>query len=148
MSRVFQIVLRAGKDQKFCWGGTFYWVMGAWGEVILIIQTLFKAKNNFLERIWCEEGGSLLGRVFFSGWLGEGWGWVGGRRESRFSTDGRGTHPSNPFPPVGKTLVPHSNKSSKFNQFFQNDERYIWTFSHCKKKNLRETFDRNANLFD
>lgn len=148
MSRVFQIVLRAGKDQKFCWGGLF---IGWWEpeeKLFWSFRLCSKLKTTFWREFGVRRGGSLLGRVFFSGRLGEGWGWVGGRRESRFSTDGRGTHPSNPFPPVGKTLVPHSNKSSKFNQFFQNDERYIWTFSHCKKKNLRETFDRNANLFD
>ena len=47
LSRVFQIVLRGGSNQKFYWLGFFYWVVGTW-EVILSIQTFFKAKNNFM----------------------------------------------------------------------------------------------------
>ena len=55
--RVFQIAVRGvergkfllvGENWRFYWGGFFYQVKGTWGGVILVIQTLFKAKNSFL----------------------------------------------------------------------------------------------------
>ena len=35
-------------NQKFCWGEYFHRAVGAWGGVILTIQTFFKARNRFL----------------------------------------------------------------------------------------------------
>ena len=60
------------------------------------------------EKIW-EGGESTRGRITLDWW------WEGTP------------------PPSRENLVPHSKKTSKLNQFFQNDERYLNIFPLQKK---------------
>ena len=55
--KVFQIVLRGGgkphpvgKNQKSCWGGFFYQVVGILGGMNLNIQTFFKANKTYIHK--------------------------------------------------------------------------------------------------
>ena len=57
LTRIFHITLRSerrdffpsgGGNGEFCWGEFNLHGVGTWGEVILTIQTFFKAKNNIL----------------------------------------------------------------------------------------------------
>ena len=54
--RVFQIVVRCGGNQKFCWGG--YWVVGTWEGVILMMMKMMM--NCFCGMVDWQKAFSLI----------------------------------------------------------------------------------------